>query len=105
MLIDFKDEEFETKIKNEDISIVQFSAAWCAPCKALVPVMEKFSDTYKDKASFYYADIENGGINTGSSAGIRGVPSTIIFKKGQEVDRLVGNPGEAKVKEFIDKNI
>ena len=31
MLIDFKDEEFETKIKNEDISVVQFSAEWCAP--------------------------------------------------------------------------
>ena len=37
MLIDFKDEEFETKIKNEDISVVQFSAEWCAPCQSLKP--------------------------------------------------------------------
>ena len=37
--------------------------------------------------------------------GVRGVPTTILFRKGVEVDRLVGNPGEAKVKEFIDKNI
>ena len=36
---------------------------------------------------------------------IRGVPTTIIFKKGVEIDRLVGNPGEAAVKEFLDKNI
>ena len=71
MLIDFKDEEFETKIKNEDVSVVQFSAEWCAPCKSLKPIMDKFSDSYKDKASFYYADIENGGINTGSAAGVR----------------------------------
>ena len=41
MLIDFKDEEFETKIKNEDISVVQFSAEWCAPCKSLKPIMDK----------------------------------------------------------------
>ena len=61
MLIDFQDEQFETKIKNEDVSIVQFSAEWCQPCKALKPVMEKLSENYKDKASFYYADIENGG--------------------------------------------
>jgi len=81
MLIDFKDEEFESKIKNEDVSIVQFSAEWCQPCKALKPVMEKFSESYKDKASFYYADIENGGINTGSAAGIRGVPTVIVYKK------------------------
>ena len=105
MLIDFKDEQFETKIKSEDVSVVQFSAEWCQPCKVLKPVMEKLSDTYKDKASFYYADIEEGALNHGSQMGVRGVPTTILFRKGVEVDRLVGNPGEAKVKEFIDKNI
>ena len=93
------------QIKNEDISIVQFSASWCAPCVALVPLMEKFSDTYKDKASFYYADIENGGINTGSAAGVRGVPTVIVYKKGVEVDRKVGGVAESQMKEFLDKNI
>ena len=105
MLIDFKDEQFETKIKTEDVSVVQFSAEWCAPCKALIPVMEKLSDTYKDKASFYYADIENGGINTGSAAGVRGVPTVIVYKKGVEVDRKVGGVAESQMKEFLDKNI
>ena len=105
MLIDFKDEDFENKIKKEDVSVIQFSAAWCGPCKSLKPVMDKLSDEYKDKANFYYADIEDGGINTGSAMGIRGVPTTIIFKKNIEVDRLVGNPGEGQVRSFIEKNI
>ncbi len=105
MLIDFKDEDFENKIKQEDASVIQFSAAWCGPCKSLKPVMDKLSDEYKDKANFYYADIEDGGINTGSAMGIRGVPTTIIFKKNIEVDRLVGNPGEGQVRSFIEKNI
>ena len=56
MLNDFKDEDFDNKIKNEDISVVQFSASWCQPCKALIPVMTKLSDEYKDKAGFYYAE-------------------------------------------------
>ena len=58
MLVDFKDEDFDNKVKNEDVSVIQFSAAWCGPCKALKPVMDKLAEEYKDKAGFYYADIE-----------------------------------------------
>ena len=105
MLIEFKDVDFENKIKNEDISVIQFSAEWCGPCKALKPVMDKLSDEYKEKCSMYYADIENEGINTGSAAGIRGVPTVIIYKKGIEVDRKVGGVPESHMKEFLEKNI
>ena len=105
MLIDFKDEDFENKIKNEDVSILQFSASWCQPCKVLRPVMEKLSEEYKDRANFYYGDIEDGALNLGSAAGIRGVPTVIIYKKGVEVDRKVGGVPESHMKEFLDKNI
>ena len=106
MLKPFKDEDFETKIKNEDVSVIQFSADFCGPCKVLRPVMDKLSDNdFKGKANFYYADIENDGINTGSAMGIRGVPTVIIFKKGIEVDRKVGGVPESHMKDFLDKNI
>ena len=48
MLTDFKDEDFDSKIKNEDVSVIQFSAAWCGPCKALKPIMDKLADEYKE---------------------------------------------------------
>ena len=105
MLIEFKDEDFENKIKKEDISVIQFSASWCSPCKTLKPVMDKLSDEYKDRANFYITDIEDSGINTGSAAGIRGVPTVIIYKKGVEIDRKVGGVPESHMKEFLDKNI
>ena len=105
MLTDFKDEDFDSKIKSEDVSVIQFSAAWCGPCKALKPIMDKLAVEYEGKAGFYYADIEDGGINTGSAAGIRGVPTVIIDKKGVEVDRKVGGVPESNMKEFLEKNI
>ena len=105
MLIEFKDEDFENKIKKEDISVIQFSASWCSPCKALKPLMDKLSDEYKDRANFYITDIEESGINTGSAAGIRGGPTVIIYKKGVEIDRKVGGVPESHMKEFLDKNI
>ena len=68
-------------------------------------IMDKLSDEYKDKANFYITDIEDAGINTGSAAGIRGVPTVIIYKKGQEVSRKVGGVPEGHMKEFLDENI
>ena len=103
MLKEFKDEIFETQIKNEDVSCIQFSATWCAPCKSLKPIMEKLSNEFK--GNFYIADIEEGGINTASVAGVRGVPTVIIYKKGIEVDRKVGGVPESHMREFLEKNI
>ena len=104
MLKDFIDSDFDTKIKNEEVSILQFSASWCGPCKVLKPIMEKLSDEFKDKANFYYADIDEKAINSASSAAVRGVPTVVVYKKGVEVDRKVGGLPESQMKEFLEKN-
>ena len=105
MLVDFKDEDFENKVKQEEVSVIQFSAAWCGPCKSLKPIMDKLSEEYKEKCNMYYADIENDGINTGSAAGIRGVPTLILYKKGIEVARKVGGVPESHVKTWLNENL
>tara|TARA_B100001057_G_C22836901_1_gene945518 strand:- start:1143 stop:1460 length:318 start_codon:yes stop_codon:yes gene_type:complete len=101
----FNDDDFDTKIKNAPVAIIQFSASWCAPCRQLSPVLKSLSQDgqFKDTL-FMYADIEEAGINTASAMGIRSVPCTICFKKGIEVDRMLGFAGEAAVREFLSKN-
>ena len=101
----FNDNDFEEKIKKEEISVIQFSASWCSPCKQLRPIMEKLSTEYKDKMKTFYADIETDSINLGSQMGIRGVPTLILFKKGVETDRLVGGVPETAVREWLDKSV
>ena len=101
----FKDEDFDLKIKNEPVVCIQFSASWCAPCRTLRPIMEKLSIEYKEKMKTFYADIETDSINLGSQMGIRGVPTLILFKKGVETDRLVGGVPETAVREWLDKSV
>ena len=100
MIDTFDDNNWEN-IKKEEISVIQFSASWCSPCKELTPILEKLSKNFEGKATFYYADVEEGGLNKGSELGIRGVPSTIIFKRGVEVDRLIGYYSKIKLKVLI----
>ena len=104
MLINFIDEDFNTKVKNEDVSILQYSASWCAPCRVLKPIMEKLSDEFKDKANFYYADIDENAINTASAAGVRGVPTVVVYKKGEEIARKVGGLSEQQMRDFLKEN-
>ena len=106
MLIDFKDEDFDSKIKNEDVSVIQFSASFCGPCKVLRPVMDKLSDNeFKGKANFYYADIDEKAINSASAAAVRGVPTVVVYKKGVEVARKVGGLPEQQMRDFLKENL
>jgi len=105
MLIDFNDDDFNSKLKKEDISILQFSASWCGPCKVLKPIMEKLSDEFKNKANFYYADIDEKAINSASAASVRGVPTVVVYKKGVEVARKVGGLPEQQMRDFLKENI
>ena len=104
MLKEFDDSMFED-FENESVSVVQYSAAWCGPCKSLKPIMDRLALEYKDRANFFYGDIENAAINTASAAGIRGVPTVIIYKGKTEVDRKVGGVPEGNMREFLDNSI
>jgi thioredoxin 1 len=105
MLIDFTDDDFYSKVKNEEVSILQFSASWCQPCKMLKPIMEKLSEKYKDRANFYYADIDDKAMNTATAAAVRGVPTVVVYKKGIEVARKVGGVPESHMEDFLEQNI
>jgi len=99
MINEFLDENLE-KIKEESVTVNIMSASWCAPCKNLKIVMDKLSEEYKDRATFYRGDVEEGAINFASSIGVRGVPTTTIMKKGVEIDRMVVIQVKQRLKNF-----
>lgn len=71
------------------ISLVDFSATWCGPCKMLDPVLKQVSEDLEEKVEFYHVDVDESP-EASSRFGIRGVPTMIVFHEGEEIDRMVG---------------
>jgi thioredoxin 1 len=97
------DDTFKTTVSTSKIPVlVDFSASWCGPCKALAPTMDKVAGDYGGKLNVYKVDIDNAQ-ETAASFGIMSVPTCIFFKDGKEVDRFLGNMDIRAVKDRVEK--
>lgn len=90
----------ETK-GTEKLTLVDFSADWCAPCKMLHPVLDKLTTELTEKVDFVTVDIDRDPA-VANKFGIRGVPTMIIFHGGKEVDRMVGFRDKASLKRDLE---
>ena len=97
------DSNFDTDvIDSKKPVLVDFWAEWCGPCRMLAPTIESIAEAYMDKAGVYKMNVDEN-TNVPQRFGIRGVPTLIVFKGGQEQERLVGAVSQAAIAKIIDK--
>jgi thioredoxin 1 len=97
------DSDFKTQVQSAEHPIlVDFSATWCQPCKALAPTIEKVAEEYDGRLNVYNVDVEEAPEVAGEY-GIVGVPTCILFKSGKEVDRFQGNQDINAIRERVEK--
>ena len=97
------DSDFETTVKDSAVPVlVDFSATWCQPCKALAPTIDAVADEYNGKLAVYKVDIDKAQ-NAAANFGIQGVPTCVFLKEGREVDRFSGVQDLRTVKDRVDK--
>ena len=93
--------EFQEQL-GESLTMVDVWAPWCGPCRTLTPIIEKVSEEKNVKLLKINAD-ESGDLAT--SLGVRGIPTVIFFKDGQEMDRVVGLKQATAYNEIIEKHL
>lgn len=95
--------EFKNEIES-GVTIVDFFATWCGPCKMLAPVLEGLSNEMEGKANFIKVDIDQS-LDLANEFQIASVPTMVIFKDGQKVDQLVGFLPKERIQQTIEKNL
>jgi thioredoxin 1 len=101
-VVNLTESTFETGI-SKGLTLVDFWAEWCGPCKALGPTIDKLAEDYASKVTVAKVDIDaNPGIP--AKYGIRGIPTVMLFKDGQQIDLFVGN-NPTKVREMVQRAV
>ena len=101
--IEVTESNWDDQVINSEVPVlVDFWAEWCGPCKMVAPLVAELAEEYDGKVAFKKVDVD-ANPNTPAQFGIRGIPTLIVFKGGEEVTRIVGFRPKADIQSAIDQ--
>jgi thioredoxin 1 len=97
------DANFEETIKKNKIVLIDFWANWCGPCRALAPTIQELAKEYSGKALVGKLDVDENPV-TAERFQVFSIPTMIIFKNGDETERLVGLCPKSRIADTLKKH-
>ena len=105
MALEITDSNFEeTVLKSDKPVLVDFWAAWCGPCRMVGPIIDELSEEYEGKAVVGKVDIDSNQ-QYAAQFGVRNIPTVLVFKNGELVDRKVGVSSKNDYAQALDRLI
>jgi thioredoxin 1 len=99
------DSSFEQEVLQASKPVlVDFWAAWCAPCRMMLPTIEAVAEEYKDSATVVKLNVDDN-LAVSQRYGIKGIPTMILFRNGKEEERVVGATSREALSRLISKHI
>ena len=103
--LEITDSNFETEVvKSTTPVLVDFWAAWCAPCRALAPTVDSIAAEYKGRVKVGKLDVDANG-STAARFNIRGIPTLLVIKDGQVKEQIVGAVDKSVITKALDKHL
>ena len=105
MALEITDSNFEeTVLKSDKPVLVDFWAAWCGPCRMVGPIIDELSEEYEGKAVVGKVDIDSNQ-QYAAQFGVRNIPTVLVFKNGELVDKKVGVSSKNDYAQALDSLI
>ncbi len=105
MALHFTDANFQEEVLDKKgVTVIDFWAEWCGPCRMIAPIIEKLSTEYDGKAVVGKVDVDSNP-EVATRYGIRSIPTVLILKDGEEVKRHVGYTTQANLAQLIDAQL
>ncbi|MDN5364251.1 MAG: thioredoxin 1 [Eubacteriales bacterium] len=104
-VVELNSTTFNTEISNSQVPVlVDFWAEWCGPCRMIAPVVEELANEYAGRLKVAKLNVDENR-NTAIQYGVMSIPTLILFKNGQPVERIVGFRPFSDLKSVIDKHL
>ena len=99
------DQSFDQEVlQSQEPVLVDFWAAWCAPCRMLAPTIDQVAGDYAGKAKIVKLNVDDN-VETSGRYNIRGIPTLLLFKDGEVKDQIVGATSKDHITRLIDAQL